>query len=74
MSMQFQDEIVETRTWRSGVEIIARVNWSHVARVRSALGLAGDEVGRNDFGRLLQRRPLTLLGDTGLRAAGTRAA
>jgi hypothetical protein len=35
------DEIVEERVWRSGVEVISRVNWSHIARVRSALGMIG---------------------------------
>jgi hypothetical protein len=45
------DEIVETRIWRSGAEIVARVNWSHVARVRRALGVAGDEYGPARFER-----------------------
>ena len=34
-----QDEVVVERSWRSGVEIVARVNWSQIARVRRALGL-----------------------------------
>ena len=36
-----EDEIVEDRIWRNGIEIVSRVNWSQVARVRRSLGLAG---------------------------------
>ena len=36
-----EDEIVEDRTWRNGIEIVSHVNWSQVARVRRSLGLAG---------------------------------
>ena len=74
MLTKFQDEVVETRCWRSGVEIIARVNWSQVARVRLALGLVGDEVSRSQFGRLPQTPPLTLLGRKSSRSAAVRAA
>jgi hypothetical protein len=41
MGNQWGDEIVEERSWRSGVEVISRVNWSHIARVRRALGIIG---------------------------------
>lgn len=74
MRTNLKDEVVETRTWRSGVEIVARVNWSQIARVRSALGLAGDELSRGQFGRLSQRPSLTLHGAASLPAAGVRAA
>jgi len=69
-----QDEVVETRCWRSGVEIIARVNWSQVARVRRALGLVGDEVNRSQFGHLTHCPPLTLHGGKSLPGATARAA
>ena len=74
MQMNTRDEVVETRTWSSGVEIVARINWSHIARVRSALGLAGDEITRVQFVRSNKRPLLTLHGDKTLRAAGSRAA
>jgi hypothetical protein len=68
------DEIVDTRTWKSGTEIVSHVNWSHVARVRRALGIAGDEFGRTQF----EQRPLgarpTLRVAVGWRAAHPRAA
>ena len=35
-----RDQIVEERQWRHGVEMISHVNHSHVARVRTALGIA----------------------------------
>ena len=69
-----QDEVVETRCWRSGVEIIARVNWSHVARVRRALGLVGDDLSRGHFGHLSQSPTLTLHGRKSSRSAAARAA
>ncbi|MEO8450459.1 MAG: hypothetical protein ABI647_11740 [Gemmatimonadota bacterium] len=34
------DQIVEERHWRSGVEIVSHVNHSHVARIRTVLGLS----------------------------------
>ena len=37
-----QDEIVESRVWLGNVEIVSRVNWTHIARVRRALGLTGE--------------------------------
>jgi hypothetical protein len=54
------DEIVETRIWRSGTEIVTHVNWSHVARVRRALGVSGDEYARSPFEQSPTPRPLTL--------------
>jgi len=44
MSSFPRDEIVEHRTWRSGVEIVSRINWSQIARVRQSLGLSGEFV------------------------------
>jgi hypothetical protein len=41
MPREYRDEIVVERTWRSGVEMVSRVNWSQVARVRRSLGLGG---------------------------------
>jgi hypothetical protein len=69
-----KDEIVETRSWSSGVEIIAHVNWSHIARVRCALGFAGDELSRGQFGRLTPCPPLTLHGGKSWTGATVRAA
>lgn len=37
-----QDEIVESRIWIGTVEIVSRVNWTQIARVRTSLGLAGE--------------------------------
>ena len=59
--MTTRDQIVETRTWGSGAEIIARVNWSHVARIRQALGIAGDELGRRPFEQLVNKTRVTWL-------------
>ena len=74
MPTNSQDEIVETRTWSSGVEITARTNWSHIARVRRALGIAGDDVGRAAFVQLAQRPQLVLHGVRSWSAAPPRAA
>ena len=74
MPTNCQDEIVETRTWSSGVEITARTNWSHIARVRRALGLAGDDVGRGAFVQPAQRPNLVLHGIRSWRGAPPRAA
>ena len=74
MLMNSRDEVVETRCWRSGVEIISRVNWSQVGRVRVALGLLGDELSRAQFGHPTQCPALTLHGGTGLPSATARAA
>ena len=69
------DEIVVDRTWRSGVEIVSRVNWSHIARVRGALGLLGDSLGADapTFRRRLVRILPTLVVATGS-PTGARAA
>ena len=58
--MTAQDEIVETRTWRTGTEMVTRVNWSHIARVRRALGVAGDEYRQLHFEQRASKAPLTL--------------
>ena len=45
--MYEMDEIVEDRVWRSGVEIVSRVNWTHVAKVRRSLGVVDGASGRD---------------------------
>ena len=68
------DEIVESRLWSSGAEIISRVNWTQLARVRRALGVSGEGFARPYFGQPMvvssvkRRRRLPLL------TAGSRAA
>lgn len=42
-----REEIVEERIWRAGVEMVSRVNWSQIARVRRSLGVVADESGRS---------------------------
>ena len=74
MQATVQDEIVESRTWSSGVEITARINWSHIARVRRALGVAGDDLGRGAFVQLAQRPRLVLHGVRSWSGAPPRAA
>jgi hypothetical protein len=37
-----EDEIVEDRTWRNGIEIISHVNWTLIARVRRSLGVTAE--------------------------------
>ena len=49
MRTSIRDEIVEVRTWRSGVEIVSRINWTHVARVRRSLELTGDSFTDSPF-------------------------
>jgi hypothetical protein len=74
MYASYGDEIVESRTWSSGVEIVARVNWSHVARVRRALGVVGEEFQLREIGRsaVVERR--TQRSIMRLARAGSRAA
>jgi len=74
MLLNSRDEIVETRTWSSGAEIIARVNWSHIARVRGALGLGGEAFSRSQLGRASQPAVLTRRVNTRWPAAAWRAA
>ena len=69
-----QDEVVETRTWSSGVEIIAHVNWSQIARVRRALGFAGDCLGVVQFAPPAELPSLILHGGKGSKPAKARAA
>ena len=74
MYINTEDEIVETRTWSSGTEIVARVNWSHIARVRRVLGLAGEEFRQGQFIQLPKTVPITLRLSRGWRRAAPRAA
>lgn len=39
MQSHYTDEIVEERIWRGGVEIVSRVNWTQIARVRRSLSI-----------------------------------
>lgn len=45
--MDLMEEIVEDRVWRHGVEIVSRVNWTHVARLRRSLGVVDGRAGEN---------------------------
>jgi len=74
MLLNSRDEIVETRTWSSGAEIVARVNWSHIARVRGALGLGGEAFARTQLGRPGQSPHLTRRVNARWPAAAWRAA
>ena len=74
MYFNTEDEIVETRTWSSGTEIVARVNWSQIARVRRVLGLAGEEFRQGQFVQLPRATPVTLRLTKGWRRAVPRAA
>ncbi len=74
MYFNTEDEIVETRTWISGTEIVARVNWSHIARVRRVLGLAGEEFRQGQFEQLSRTAPVTLRLSKGWRCPEPRAA
>ena len=60
MYLNTDDEIVESRTWSSGTEIVARVNWSQIARVRRVLGLAGEEFRQTHFEQLRKPVPVRL--------------
>ena len=74
MFANFGDEIVESRTWSSGVEIVAHVNWSHVARVRRALGLAVETPLSRNFVRSVQPKLEAQHTPRGWRRAAVRAA
>ena len=74
MLLNSQDEIVETRIWSSGAEIVAHVNWSQVARVRRALGLAGEEFRRGHFEQRPEPARVTLSVNRGWKRAAVRAA
>ena len=74
MYINTEDEIVETRTWSSGTEIVARVNWSQIARVRRVLGLAGEEFRQGQFVQLPKAAPVTLRLTKGWRRAIPQAA
>ena len=49
MVTDLRDEIVEQRTWCSGVEIVSRINWSQVARLRRSLGISEQLYPANPF-------------------------
>lgn len=74
MYLNTEDEIVETRTWSSGTEIVARVNWSQIARVRRVLGLAGEEFRQGQFVQLSKTAPVRLRLSGGSRRPQPRAA
>lgn len=68
------DEIVETRTFSSGTEIVARVNWSQIARVRRVLGLAGEEFRQAQFIQPPKAAPVRLHLSKGWQRPEPRAA
>lgn len=74
MYLNTSDEIVETRTWSSGTEIVARVNWSQIARVRRVLGLAGGEFQQRQFEQPAKVAPVRLRLSRGLRRPQPQAA
>jgi len=74
MYFNTDDEIVETRTWSSGTEIVARVNWSQIARVRRVLGLAGEEFRQGQFVQLPKAVPVKLHLSKGWQRPEPRAA
>ena len=74
MPMTQQDEIVESRTWSSGTEMISHVNWSQIARVRRVLGTTGFEIHRNQFERPVESARPTLRLERPWSSAGFRAA
>lgn len=52
-----RESIVEERMWRQGVEMVSRVNYTHLARVRSLRGIMPDElIGRRAWFRPLEWR------------------
>ena len=69
-----QDEIVESRIWSSGAEIVSHVNWSQIARVRRSLGTTGDELNRNAFEQPVEASRPTLLLEGASKSATSRAA
>jgi hypothetical protein len=74
MYINTEDEIVETRTWSSGTEIVARVNWSQIARVRRVLGLAGEEFRQGQFIQQPKAAPVRLRLTRGWQRPEPRAA
>ena len=74
MYIHTADEIVETRTWSSGTEIVARVNWSQIARVRRVLGLAGTEFHQAQLVQQARVAPVTLRLTKGWKRAVPQAA
>lgn len=45
--MVAMDEVVEERIWRRGVEIVSRVNWTLLGRLRRSLGVVGEDIAHN---------------------------
>ncbi|HEU5220398.1 MAG TPA: hypothetical protein VFU23_17180 [Gemmatimonadales bacterium] len=74
MPTMLLDEIVESRIWSSGAEIVSHVNWSQIARVRRVLGTTGDELQRNHFEQLILEARPTLRLEAPLVSAASRAA
>lgn len=74
MPIGMRDEIVESRIWSGGAEIVSHVNWSQIARVRSALGTTGVEVHRQFFGQRSEAGRPTLKLEKQSRSASPRAA
>ena len=74
MYLNTDDEIVESRTWSSGTEIVARVNWSQIARVRRVLGLSGGEFQQRKFEQPAKAAPVRLRLSRGLRRPQPQAA
>ena len=69
-----QDEIVELRTWIGSVEVVSRVNWSQIARVRRSLGLTAElgrvsDTKRFKFGKLASIAVMRTWRRAGKRAA-----
>jgi hypothetical protein len=69
-----QDEIVETRIWIGSVEIVSRVNWTHIARVRRSLGFAGELGCLADWKQFKLAQPARIAVMRSWRRAGRRAA
>ena len=65
--IEYTEEIVEDRVWRHGVEIVSRINWTHVARLRRSLGVMEGGIRENPLALAERKargsavvRPLTL--------------
>jgi hypothetical protein len=69
-----QDEIVESRVWRGRVEIVSRVNWTHIARIRRTLGLTAELGCLGNTRRFTLGKPAKIAARRNWRRARTRAA
>lgn len=74
MPTGMRDEIVESRIWAGGAEIVSHVNWSHIARVRMALGTTGADIHRQYFGQPAENSRPTLRLERKSKSASPRAA